>query len=497
MEKNSLERLTARLKKTYVKTVDSLRELLAEADSRAANVPDGPLGARGRLEALFDDGIFTETGVFVRRRASEFDSDGQCELESVITGWGAVNGRLVYAFSQDINRTHGALSEAHARKICDIYKLAVENGAPVVGIFDSDGAALGEGIRALAGYGRIMKCVSDASGVIPQIAVAPGYAAGASAVIAGMFDILVSTEAGSVSVVPASAEDADSMGKCGTSAISAKSDGEAARKVRQILKYLPSNNIEGIPDGISKDPAGRESDLSAYETSGRAHDIISAIADDGAIVELFDAYASEVTTGIISIGGMSAGVVASNKSVNGGVLTPAGARKASRMVSLLDSFGLPIITIVDSKGFSRTAESGSSPFGAELAKLAHSYAAATSPMVTLISGEAYGTVFTVMGSKSIGADVVYALERSKIAPMSAGAAVAFLRNDEIGGDVTRGDLEKQWNESVATPVEAASSGDVDDIISDGEVRARLAASLYMLAQKSTRPISRRHLNMPL
>ena len=497
MEKFNLEELAGRLKRFGARTADALRELMAETDSRGADVPDGPLSARKRLEALFDEGTFTETGIFVRRRASEFDEAVPNEFESVITGWGAVNGRLVYAFSQDIGRTHGAVSEAHAKKICDIYKMALENGAPVVGIFDSHGAFLGEGVRALAGYGRIMKCVSDASGIIPQIAVAPGYAAGASAVIAGMFDILVSTENGSVSVNPASVTGGYDMGVCGVSALTAKNDGEAMLAVRSILGYLPSNNSEGIPEGISKDVAGRASELSAYAGSGDAHDMISAIADDGKFIEFFAAYAPEVTTGIISLGGTAAGVVATNKAVGEGTLTSVGARKAARMVSLLDSFNLPIITVVDSSGFSKSDESEKAPFGAELAKLAHSYAAATSPMVTLIAGEAYGTVFTVMGSKAIGADVVYALDSAKIASMNAKTAVAFLQNDNIGGNVTREDLEKQWNDTVATPVEAAASGEIDDIISSDEVRARLTSAVYMLSQKSALPASRRHLNMPL
>ncbi len=493
----NLEELAERLKRFGNKTANVLRDLLAEPGTGISNIPDGALSAKRRLEVLFDEGTFTETGVFVRRCSSEIDSDVRSEFESVITGWGAVNGKLVYAFSQDVSRVHGAVTEAHAKKICDLYKLALENGAPVVGIFDSYGAYLKEGIRALAGYGRIMKTVSQASGVIPQIAIAPGYAAGASGVIAGMFDILISTESGSVSVNPSSVVSDRDMTIDGIAAIEVKSDGEALAAARSILKYLPSNNSEGTPDELSKDITGRSVDFSVYSSSKDARDLIAAISDEGTFLEFFSAYSPEVTTGIVSLGGVAAGIIATNKSVEVGTLTACGARKASRMVSLLDSFNLPIITLIDSHGFSMTVDSERAPFISEFAKLAHSYASATAPMITLVVGEAYGTIFTVMGSKSIGADVVYALDTAAIAPMNAATAVAFLENDKIEGNVTREDLESKWTETVASPIEAASSGEIDDIISAEESRAKLVSAVYMLSQKSARPASRKHFNMPL
>lgn len=498
MDKFNLESFAETLKGIGVKTASALRDLLAEKDSAAAG---GDLSARGRLEALFDNGTFSEIGTYVRRRASEFESGAQDEFESVICGWGAVNGRLVYAFSQDMGRTSGAVSEASTRKICETYRLAMENGAPVVGMFDSAGAYLPEGVRALAGYGRIMKAVSAASGVIPQIAVVTGYSAGASAVICGMFDLVITTDKGSVSVnAPFNTKDAGSaetMADTGVTALSVADDVTALGAVKDILCYLPSNNAEGTPEDISNDNINREVSLADYEASKDVHDLISAVVDGKKLVELYSSYAPEIVCGLASVGGTAVGVVATNKAVNGGVLSAKAARKASRVISLLDSFNLPVLTIVDSLGLDNGFESEKSPYTAELAKLASAYASASSPMITLVAGEAYGSVFTVLGSKALGADLVLALDSAKIASMNASSAVAFLWNDEITADITRGDLEARWNESVATPVEAASSGEIDDIIASAEARQRIGAGIAMLSAKSAYAASRRHLIMPL
>ena len=498
MDKFNLEAFAETLKSISVKTASALRDLLGDVN---ADTIGDDLTARGRIEALFDKGTFSEIGTYVRRRKGEFDSAAKDEFEGVICGWGAIDGRLVYAFSQDITRMSGSLSEAHAKKICEIYRLAMENGAPVVGIFDSAGAYLPEGIRALAGYGKVMKAVSAASGVIPQIAIASGYASGASAVICGMFDLVITTEKGSVSVNAPSftkgAGTADTMAETGVGAISVANDASAIKAVKNLLTYLPSNNAEGTPDGISSDIINREVSLDAYAASKDAHDLISAVVDSAEFVELYASYAPEMVCGLASVGGTAVGIVATNKAVNGGTLTAKAARKASRMISLLDSFNIPVITFVDSVGLDKSTDSEMAPYTAELAKLASAYAAAGSALVTLIVGEAYGSVFTVLGSKSLGADLVLALDTAKVASMNASSAVAFLWNDQITADITRADLEKRWDESVATPVEAASSGEIDDIIVASETRQRIGAALSMLSSKSTYAASRRHLIMPL
>ena len=494
MERFSFEALRGLLQKTGKLTTAAFRELVSCSEEGRE---DGTLTARGRLARLFDEGTFTETGVFVRRRTDEFDSSDPVEFEGVITGWGAVDGCLVYAFAQDLSRTDGAVSEAHAKKICDIYRLALENGAPLVGFFDSNGAYIPEGVKALAGYGRIMKASAAASGIIPQIAVVSGYCTGAAAVIASMFDLTVVVGEGSVISVnpPFLAEGAGDAGFAsgtGVAAVVAESDADSVDAVRNILAVIPENNESPLPLVDSTDSPERATDLSFYSNDRDVRKLTSEIADDGKVRELYSGYAPELEAAMISLGGTPVGVIAL-----GGKLTAEAARKAKKAVSVFDSFGMPILTVVDSEGIECSESAERSPLAAELAGLASAYCAASSPLVTLIAGEAYGSVFTVMGSKSVGADAVMALESAKIAAMKASSAVAFLYNDKISAEVSREDLETSWNENVASPIEAAASGEIDDVIAPDEVRARLCAAFNMLSRKSRSWNSRRHPNMPL
>lgn len=489
MDKFNLEAYADKIKNVGVKTASALRDLLSRKEEETA----GTLDAKGRLERLFDAGTFSQIGTYVRRRNDQSGIDNDYDFESVICGWGAVNGRLVYAFSQDTSRSAGSVSEAHARKICEIYRLAMENGAPVVGIFDSAGAYIPDGVRVMAGYGKIMKAVSSASGIIPQIAIAAGNVSGAAAVICGMFDIVIKADDASLSVNPAFNTDAKGMADMGVTAAKTADVASAISSARETLAYLPSNNCEGTPEEISSDNVNRAVTIASDD----AYEIIKAFADNGKFIELYADYAPEAVGGFVSIGGVSAGVVATNKTVNGGRLTAASVRKAARLVSLFDSFNIPTVTLVDSVGIDTSVASEASPFAAELAKLAGAYASATAPMITVITGEAYGSAFTVLGSKALGADIVYALDTAKIAAMNASSAVAFLMNGQITAEVSREDLERQWNESVATPVEAAASGEIDDIIASDELRIRIAAAVNMLMSKSSHIASRKHLTMPM
>ena len=405
MDKFNLEAYADKIKSVGVKTASALRELLSRKEEETA----GTLDAKGRIERLFDAGTFSQIGTYVRRRNDQDNAADDYDFESVICGWGAVNGRLVYAFSQDMSRSAGSVSETHARKICELYRLAMENGAPVVGIFDSAGAYIPDGVRVMAGYGKIMKAVSAASGIIPQIAVAAGNVSGAAAVICGMFDIVIKTDDASLSVNPAFNTDAKGMADMGVTAVKTADAASAVAAAREILAYLPSNNCEETPEDISSDNANR----AVTVASDDACEIIKAFADNGKLVELYADYAPEAVGGFVSVGGVSVGVVATNKSVNGGRLTAASVRKAARLVSLFDSFNIPTVTLVDSEGIDNSAASESSPFAAELAKLAGAYASATAPMITVITGEAYGSVYTVLGSKALGADIVYALDNMK------------------------------------------------------------------------------------
>ncbi len=502
MDKKNIDSILTAIKNAGSKTASALRSFLAELEVGASAAADD-LTARGRLEALFDEGTFMESGAYISRRNSEFDSASDA-FEGVICGWGSVGGRLVYAFSQDYSRTKGAVSEAHAKKIADLYRLAIQNGAPVVGVFDSAGALLPEGVRALAGYGTIMNCVSKASGVIPQIAIVPGVCAGSAAVVAGMFDfVIISEKKGCVSFNAPFVVDAAEVGssefvtKSGLAALCAENDADCVAKAKLLLSYLPMNNAEGTVMGLCDDEINRLVDTSAYDSSSDASGLIKAFADNGSCLNVYDTYAKEMTTCFVSVAGSVVGVVANNKAVNGGVLTASAARKAARMITFCDSFSIPVITILDSEGPDVSVEAEASPYASELAKLAFAYSGASVPMVTVIAGEAYGAHFSLMGSKALGADVVLALESAKVGVMSAKKAVAFLWNDKITADITREQLEAEWDATVGSPVAAASCGEIDDIIDAAELRQRIGGALMMLSAKSKCVPGKRHANMPL
>lgn len=505
MDKKDVESILSALKNVKVKTAAALRQFLKDTDDDHAAGAKEHLTARQRIDAFFDDGTFVEIGAFVKKRPNPICNDSGDDFESVICGYGAVAGRLVYAFAQDFSRTKGALSEAHAKKIVSLYRLACENGAPIVGIFDSAGALLSDGVNALAGYGRIMSAVSAASGVIPQIAIVPGLCAGTAATVAAMFDAIVTvTDKTSLYVnspfVLGENGDAEYADKTGLAAIKAADEASALGYARLILSYLPDNNYCG-PDAMeNRDDANRASGVVPGEGTSA---ILAKIADDGKALELYSAYAPEMTVALTSLNGNAVGVIANNHENNGGKLTAAAARKAAKFISLCDCFGLPIVTLVDSEGLDVSLEAESAPYAAELAKLAYAYTSAEAPMITVVTGEAYGAVYTLMGSKSLGADITFALENAKIGVMSAERAVAFLCNDKIGTtdedgeELTREGLEKKWNDTLGSAAEAAYAGEIDDIIAAPELRARLIAAVEMLSSKSKLSYDKRHVNLPL
>ena len=472
------------------KTTCALREkILASVAGK-----DGSLSARERITALFDEGTFTEIGAYTFRRVSESDTKTPDEPESVICGYGSINDRLVYAFAQDMSRTKGSVSEAAAKKITSVYKLALENGCPVVAVFDSAGAYLPEGVRALAGYASIMKAVSEASGIIPQIAVVAGVCTGANAVIASMFDFVIACEASSISVNPpfvvGGGKTSDTV-ESGISALTAKTDSEAIACARALLDYLPSNNEEGTEELSCTDDANRASDLSAYLADGGLTAVVEAVADDAKFLETGAGCAETVKTGFIALGGTSCGVVAAD-----GKISSKAARKAARFISFCDCFSIPVVTLVDTEGFEISGEEEKNPFSSEIGKLAGAYASAKTALVTLVCGKAYGSAFSVLGSKAIGADIVFALDSAKVSALSPASAVALLKNNEINATTSREDLENSWLENEANIANAAKAGEIDDIIDPAEARQRLASAVNMLSCKA-QAARRRHANMPL
>ena len=443
-----------------------------------------------KIAALFDAGTFVETGAFMKRGD---------ELTGVVCGYGAVNGKLVYAFAQDSDRKKGAIDALQAEKIAMLYSMALKNGAPVVGMFDSVGATVTDGASVLSAYGKLLKVVSDASGVIPQIAIINGVCAGMAATVAAMFDVIVTVKGQSELYVNAPFLAGKEIGTTdytavnGLATITAENEGEAVAKAIQLVSMLPSNCEEGVAIEDITDDINRT--VAVEGLNGKA--LVEALCDAGTFVSLGDAYAGEMITGIASFGGVTCGVVANDASVNGGVITCDGAKKAAKLVSFCDSFSIPVVTLVDSIGVATNAEAEGAPLAAQLGKLAMAYATANTAKIGVVCGKAYGAAFTLMGSKALGADMVYALPTSEISVMAPASAVAFLWNDKITEEVTRADLQAKWAKECASPEAAAADGSIDDVVASAELRQRICAAVYMLMMKNAGAPARKHCNLPL
>ena len=436
--------------------------------------------ARMQLAMLFDEDTFVETGAFTKRGFSEFlATEKSSELESVITGYGAIDGKLVFAFAEDASRMGGVIDERHAEKIVKLYRLAIKNGAPVIGIFNSNGTDIFEGTLALAAYGRIMAAVTKASGVIPQIAFIAGKCIGTATAIASMFDVVVKADKATLYV-----SSPDLTGKENAQdAIVAYSGAteQCAGFVRSLVSFLPSNSSVGVQSSdVCTDNLNRK--LGNVDFGGEALAAISLIADNSVFYELSAKTAPEASTVFATIGGVKCGIVATSYAKDGGKLTAKGARKIAKFVNLCDSFSIPVVTLVDSLGLA-IDEKSEDLFAPELAKLAMAYASSECPKVTVICGHAIGAAFVLLGSKALGADLVYALDNSEIAALNAESGVAFAWDRYITEDNTREDLIASWKNTVSSPAVAAESGEIDDIIGTSELRARICSALLMLSAK--------------
>ena len=443
-----------------------------------------------KVASLFDTGTFVETGAFIKR------DEG---LTGVVCGYGAIGGKLVYAFAQDSDCKKGAFDAIQAEKIAALYRMAMKNGAPVVGMFDSVGAVICDGASAMSAYGKLLKVVSDASGVIPQIAVISGVCAGMAATVAAMFDAVVTIKDKSELFVNApfivgrEVGSTEAVAANGLATLEAADEAEALALASKLVTMLPSNNAEGVVAEDAADDINRR--LSGDLPTGKS--LIAAIADEGDVLELGAAYAPEMKTALIRLGGVVCGVIANDAEVNGGVIGADAAKKAARMISFCDSFSIPVLTLVDSVGVDASKEAEDAPLASQLGKLAMAYATAECAKVTAVVGKAYGAAFTLMGSKALGADMVYALDAAIVSPMAPASAVAFLWNDRITEERTRADLETEWIETMASAEAAASDGSIDDVIDAAELRQRLCAAVYMLLMKSEGNPARRHCNFPL
>ena len=468
-------------------TAEKLTEMLREIDISAAVESEGTYTAMARLTALFDHGTFSRIGAYMNRSS---DPD---EPAGVICGYGSVGGRLVYAFAQDRARMNGAFDSTSGKLICDLYAMALRNGAPIVGIFDSDGANIYEGAKMLAALGKTIAANSSAVGIVPRIALVPGVCGGTHAVLASSFDFLISvkesTEVYAVSPFVSGAKSAPAPD--GISAYEAEDEGELYRFARNLIAFLPSNNTEGtaIDPDVPEFELQRAPDLRSL--CGEA--LIAEIADKKNYVRLFAEYAPEVAVGFASVGGVGCAFISSERSQKDGALTPAACRVITKIQKFADAFGLPMLTFVDCPGFDNSVTDNAF-YLESAAAMSDAFAFSTNPKITTVVGRAYGPGFIYMASKSIGADVCFALTDSIISALSPEASVAFLWNDKIKeGDLTssREMLELDWREKYASPNDAALCGEVDDILTPSELRPRVISALFMLLGKKNAPPARK------
>ena len=429
-----------------------------------------------RLRAFFDADTFVEIGAYISR------SGVGGEAEGVTCGYGSLAGRLVFAFAQDSSLMKGALDGLHAEKILRVYEKALAVGAPVVGFFDCAGAVVFDGAAALAGYGALLRTVTEASGVIPQIAVINGICGGTMASVAALFDLTVMVKdtgrlyVTSPSLIGEEVGTADYVAEKGNAALVAENEADAFAKVKGLLAYLPDNAESGTPELPCADDPNRRLALSDKTTAKEA---LESAADAGSLLELYAAYGTAVKAALAGFGGVSTLALALD-----GEMDLAAVVKMRRLLDLADALGLPTVTFVNCTGVA--ANAAEEPrMATELAQLARVMAEGTAPRVTAIVGAAVGAGFIFGGSRALGADLVLALPATEIAALGAPAAVAFLWNDRITSTLTREELEQEWRETKATPEAAAATGEVDDIVAPAELRARLIAALFMLADKGS------------
>ena len=480
----------------------------------------GKLTARERLDILLDEDSFQEWDMFVEHRAVDFGMEEQkIPGDGVVTGYGKINGRLVYVFSQDFTVFGGSLSEAHAEKICKVMDHAVRNGAPLIGLNDSGGARIQEGVVSLGGYAEVFQRNVLASGVIPQISLVMGPCAGGAVYSPAMTDFIVMVEDSSymfvtgpdvVKTVTHEEVTAEELGgasthsrKSGVADLTFKNDTEALLMTREFLSYLPQNNKEKTPMVPTKDPIKRAEhslDTLVPDDPAKPYDIkevINKIADEGEFFEIQSNYAQNIVIGFIRLNGSTIGVVGNQPLVLAGCLDINASIKGGRFVRFCDAFNIPLLTLVDVPGF---MPGTSQEYGGIIkhgAKLLFAYAEATVPKVTLITRKAYGGAYDVMSSKHIRGDINFAWPSAEIAVMGPKGAVEIIFRQDIGNEEKIEKRTNEYREKFANPFIAASRGYIDDIVLPYQTREKLCHSFEMLKNKEQSNPWRKHDNIPL
>ena len=491
-------------------------ELGGGAERIAAQHEKGKLTARERLDLLLDAGTFVELDRFVTHRSSDFGlADERYLGDGVVTGWGKIDGRLVYVFAQDFTVFGGSLSEAHAEKICKVMDLAVRNGAPVIGLNDSGGARIQEGVVSLGGYAAIFLRNTLASGVVPQISAVLGPCAGGAVYSPAITDFVCMVRGVSymfvtgpnvVKTVTHEEVDFEGLGGAdvhgGASGVAHfvhDSELECLTGIRTLLGYLPSNNLDDAPVRPSADPTDRrdeelldvvpDSPTKPYDM----HDVIRRVVDDGAFLEVHRDYAGNLLVGFARMGGRPIGVVANQPAVLAGVLDINASAKGARFIRFCDAFNIPVVTFEDVPGFLPGVAQEHGGIIKHGAKLLYAYCEATVPKLTVITRKAYGGAYDVMNSKHIRGDYNVAWPTAEIAVMGPKGAVEILYKGEEASE----EREAEYREKFAHPYLAAGRGYVDDIIDPRDTRPRLIGALAALATKRDRNPPKKHGNIPL
>jgi len=486
----------------------------------AAQHARGKLTARERLEVLLDEGSFEEFDMLVRHRAQDFGMAANRPAgDGVVTGWGTINGRQVYVFAQDFTVFGGSLSETHARKICKVMDMAMRNGVPVIGLNDSGGARIQEGVASLAGYAEVFQRNILASGVVPQISLVMGPCAGGAVYSPAMTDFILMVKDSSymfvtgpdvVKTVTGEEVTAEELGGALTHATrSAVADAayaddiEALHEARRLFDFLPLSNRAPVPERPVFDDPGRIEPALDSLVPGNPNqpydmrELVERIADEGDFMEMQAEFAGNILTGFIRLEGCSVGVVANQPMVLAGCLDIDASRKAARFVRFCDAFGIGVLTLVDVPGFLPGVAQEHGGIIKHGAKLLFAYGEATVPKVTVIARKAYGGAYDVMASKHLRGDVNYAWPSAEIAVMGAKGAVGILHRDEAGDPARIAARLADYEARFANPFAAAERGFIDEVIAPRATRARVVRAFAGLRGKRLENPWKKHDNIPL
>ncbi len=484
----------------------------------------GKLTARERIELLVDANSFEEFDMFVTHRSTDFGLAEQKYLgDGVVTGCGKINGRTVYIFSQDFTVFGGSLSEAHAEKICKIMDMAMKVGAPVIGLNDSGGARIQEGVVSLGGYADIFLRNTLASGVIPQISAILGPCAGGAVYSPAITDFVLMTKGTSymfvtgpnvVKTVTHEVVSSEELGgamthatKSGVAHFACENEADVIAKVKRLLQYIPQNNCEDPPFVECTDPFDREDEelnRIVPDNPNQPYDIkevINRVVDSGSFFEVHEEFAQNIVVGFAHLGGRSIGVIANQPSVLAGVLDINSSKKGARFIRFCDAFNIPLLTFEDVPGFLPGTDQEHGGIIKEGAKLLYAYCEATVPKVTVITRKAYGGAYDVMNSKHVRGDMNYAWPTAEIAVMGPqGAAEIIFKRDIAAAEDPEAELKKRTEEyraKFANPFTAAARGYVDDVIEPKTTRPRLIRAFEMLETKKDSNPPKKHGNIPL